>query len=370
MIRFPVLWILPLIFLIAAFQKPVAAAAVDDVKSQDCQGRFKNKKPTAEQIQAVLADHWKWWRHLKTLTTPQRYEVGRADLCGADLTGTDLHGAMLDMAFLQGANLQQANLSYAKLSLGTDLRKTKLPDIRGLAFAKNLDRIRTIPESQVAFSELREAFEKAGFRDAERSMTYLVKVSQEAEQQPPELWLNRIFLNWTCGYGLYPGRCFRLLLASAGLMSFVYFAALFRRRGGGLWAVWSPDRVDKSEGQTDPVRLSFAQPAPSSFSTRSATARDPLAGLRPRARPARFFWFIGVARFLKAFGVAFYFSLLSAFHFGWRDLNVGNWIARVQPREYAFRPTGWVRMVSGMQSLASVYLVALWVLSYFGRPFE
>jgi hypothetical protein len=29
-----------------------------------------------------------------------------------------------------------------------------------------------------------------------------------------------------------------------------------------------------------------------------------------------------------------------------------------------------VRVVSGLQSLASVYLVALWALSYFGRPFE
>ena len=45
-------------------------------------------------------------------------------------------------------------------------------------------------------------------------------------------------------------------------------------------------------------------------------------------------------------------------------------IARIQPREYTLRATGWVRTVSGVQSLISVYLVALWVLSYFGRPFE
>jgi hypothetical protein len=29
-----------------------------------------------------------------------------------------------------------------------------------------------------------------------------------------------------------------------------------------------------------------------------------------------------------------------------------------------------VRTVSGLQSLFSVYLLALWALSYFGRPFE
>jgi hypothetical protein len=29
-----------------------------------------------------------------------------------------------------------------------------------------------------------------------------------------------------------------------------------------------------------------------------------------------------------------------------------------------------VRVVSGAQSLISVYLVAMWVLTYFGRPFQ
>jgi hypothetical protein len=44
--------------------------------------------------------------------------------------------------------------------------------------------------------------------------------------------------------------------------------------------------------------------------------------------------------------------------------------ARVQSREYVLRATGWVRTVAGIQSLLSVYLLALWVLTYFGRPFE
>jgi len=62
-----------------------------------------------------------------------------------------------------------------------------------------------------------------------------------------------------------------------------------------------------------------------------------------------------------------YTSILSAFHIGWRDLNVGSWIARMQPREYTLRATGWVRLVSGLQFLISVYLLALWVVTYFGK---
>jgi len=42
----------------------------------------------------------------------------------------------------------------------------------------------------------------------------------------------------------------------------------------------------------------------------------------------------------------------------------------MQPREYALRAKGWVRVVSGVQSLISVYHIAMWALTYFGRPFE
>jgi hypothetical protein len=72
----------------------------------------------------------------------------------------------------------------------------------------------------------------------------------------------------------------------------------------------------------------------------------------------------------SCFKIGFYFSLLSAFNIGWRELNVGNWMARMQPYEYRLQATGWARTVSGIQSLISVYLLALSVLTYFGRPFE
>jgi hypothetical protein len=72
----------------------------------------------------------------------------------------------------------------------------------------------------------------------------------------------------------------------------------------------------------------------------------------------------------KCLVYGFYFSILSAFHIGWRDLNMGNWIARIQPYEYRLQATGWARTVSGIQSLISVFLLALSILTYFGRPFD
>jgi len=42
-------------------------------------------------------------------------------------------------------------------------------------------------------------------------------------------------------------------------------------------------------------------------------------------------------RMLRVVAVGMYTSILSAFHIGWRDLNVGSWIARMQPHEYTLQ---------------------------------
>jgi hypothetical protein len=53
-----------------------------------------------------------------------------------------------------------------------------------------------------------------------------------------------------------------------------------------------------------------------------------------------------------------------------RDGNTLSAVLRNAWDGATLRTTGWVRTVSGIQSLLSVYLLALWVLTYFGRPFE
>ena len=75
-------------------------------------------------------------------------------------------------------------------------------------------------------------------------------------------------------------------------------------------------------------------------------------------------------RGLVAIGWAAYFSLLSTFQIGFREFSVGTWLSRAQPRNFALESTGWVRTVSGIQSLLSVFLLAMWLLTYFGRPFQ
>ena len=66
---------------------------------------------------------------------------------------------------------------------------------------------------------------------------------------------------------------------------------------------------------------------------------------------------------------ALFFSAMSAFNIGFREINFGRWIRLLTRREYDIKARGPVRVVAGFQSLVSVYLIALWFLTYFGRPF-
>ena len=137
------------------------------------------------------------------------------------------------------------------------------------------------------------------------------------------------------------GRPLRILGGLIPVFAVVYAFALRSRGRGAIWRVWLPDRIQKDEGQAEPERLSWQ-------------------GLEsPRG---------SFSHLARAVGLSLLFSLVSAFQIGWRERRT--WMTRLQPLKYMLRATGWVRVVSGIQSLLSVYLLALWALTYFGRPFE
>lgn len=162
-----------------------------------------------------------------------------------------------------------------------------------------------------------------------------------------------VLFEWTCDYGMTPSR--PLLIMFVGLFIFTLPYLLALRSGNpetGVWLLLPSDRVLDRKLKDHPIKL---------------TTRTPFRPL-PENRWARRMAYL--RRGWRSLRLAFYFSLLSAFYLGWRELNVGTWISRLQKQEYNLRATGWVRTVSGLQSLLSVYLLALWALTYFGRPFD
>jgi hypothetical protein len=293
----------------------------------------------------------------------------RANLIGANLAGADLTSAKLMRARLTLANLQNADLGGADLE-GALLESTIVTDAH-LAFASlrnaryapaspppaaHVERIEGLatvvlpPGKSSGLVQLRELVRRAGLRDLEREATFAIEHNKAeharrlggvAEQLAG--WLQLIFFEWTTGWGLYPERALLILLGVMVALSAVYLIPLVRgvsqeKAMHGIYRVWPGDRLEPGAEPTGLAQSAYAE---------RLTAR------LPAAVP----W-------------ALYFSLLSAFHIGWRELNVGTWLTRMQFREFTLRPRGWVRLVSGVQSLVSVYLLALWVLTYFGRPFQ
>jgi len=281
-------------------------------------------------------------------------DLSKADLRASDLNGADLNGADLrkaDLSYadmvgvdLRRADLRKANMSNANLS-GVDLdgvvfepKAGSMPNIASISTAKNLSKLKYL-DSPHALVELRESFKKAGLLTQEREITYAIKQSRRQALWGKNVWrkfeslFNLIFFELTCWYGMKPGRPLIVMLMLICFLTIPYTIVLMLpTKRDGIWQIWFSDRVRQDLGSENPIHLRL--------------------------------------NFLKALKFGFFFSILSAFSIGWREINVRNWIVRLQRQEYILRATGWVRTVSGLQSLISVYLMALWVLTYFGRLFE
>ena len=281
-------------------------------------------------------------------------DLREAALTSADLSGADLTGADLREAKLRGADLTRADLTGAKLDSAefADVNLTKAiyqpasaPAAGYLSGLTDLVTVQFDPGEYSGLVHLRTALQEAGLRELEREATFALESGRTRHllaDYSVEGALRLVFFQWTTGYGLYPGRAILILFGLAGFMTLVYLpvVAMPGRVGkrNGIFRIWPRGRIRA-------IGKSFE------------AAEDERIERLDVKGPA-------------VLGYALYFSLLSAFQIGWRDLNVGGWLARLQAREYALRARGWVRVASGAQSLASVYLLAMWALTYFGRPFQ
>lgn len=150
--------------------------------------------------------------------------------------------------------------------------------------------------------------------------------------------------DFTTAYGLDPTRALDLIALLSGVLTLAYMwpirhAPKHPGKASGIFQIFPADRI--SEGSEEP-------------------------NLEGGANVVR----VRAGDWWTAFRKAAYFSLLSAVNIGFEQFTPGDWIRRLQGRDYSIQAIGWVRVVSGAQSLLSVYLLAMWVLTQFYRPFE
>ncbi len=322
-------------------------------------------------------------------------KLGGASLSEADLSGADLRdanlveaelvsarliGTYLFEADLSGADLRGANLSGVKLGgRSSNLRHAIFEPISnplpaGMATTSGLELV-TYATNSGPLSEMRKSFRDLGFRDEERKLTFALRskaagdllrtcrLGIDDENHPYDragalgranacgfYLLNWVGFDLTSQYGMTPGRPPLIGAFLWAAFSLLYATFIHHPGPSGLYVVLKRPRrgYEQTQGAQIVPRV-----------------------LRPRRGRGRsrylFFW---LSRELRVLRAAMMFSLMSAFNIGFREVNFGRWMRLLMTREYDIKPVGWARPVSGVQSLITVYLVALWVLTYFGRPFD
>ncbi len=144
-------------------------------------------------------------------------------------------------------------------------------------------------------------------------------------------YVQLLFVELPIEYGAAPLRPVGIVLALVGLFGSVYLLPLYRpsRRFGEIWRITPRDQFGRfSDG----------------------VFKEPLRATRPREAL-----------------LAYWFSFLSAVNIGGRIFNLDDLFINCQPYEFHLRGTGWVRTLSGLQALVTLYMILLTLLIYFEK---
>ena len=193
---------------------------------------------------------------------------------------------------------------------------------------------------------LKKEFFNNGRRDLERKITFAIEKSNtNIKLKSNNLFklieggMRFFFFGITSDYGMRYWRPINIILLIIVIGMIPYSFAV---RGFGNAQVWH-DSVESVAGIRN---LSGRTP-------RLVTVKKSGKFLRP------------IEYIFRSLQICVY----SSFHFGWGDVNISNWLTRIQFSDYGVRLEGWPRTVAGVQSITCLYLLVIWGLAYFGRPF-
>lgn len=334
--------------------------------------------------------------------------LGPQQLFRTNLTGADLRGANLSEAVISQADFKDAELDSADLG-GTVFEPYSLPAI-SIAAARNLE-FMTYSRNPTSLVQLRNEFRDQGLLEQEQKITYALKRReaellflgcspwarvrwplQDSETEAQRLQknyrfdslllncanysFNRLFFDMTSQYGMTPGRSLRLLGVLWAVCAILYYCLIrFSKHATVIVVPSNPPVTGSDEDKNKPrkfrriQRIGRLEGKPRSLFQWIEHERGKGCTQSPFQLSVR-----GTRRWLRLkwrrARAAMFLSLMSAFNIGFRDINFGRWLRLLTKREYDIRAVGWARAIAGWQSLISVYLIALWVLTYFGRPFE
>ncbi len=301
--------------------------------------------------------------------------LSKSDFTRASMQNADLFGARLDSADFSQSDLAEASMDRASarkaLFKGTLLNEARMfrtdlteavfrpatvPKLWPISFAEGL---RTLnPEfDPEGLTKLRQAFHDGGFTQAEREVICALR-------RHDQNWLETWAFDYTCQWGSDLKRPWYLLLGITALCVLVYYVVMLFGKGHSL-KIEIPlsvanakhighggpnELIDDDGKKVLRIPLNRTSPSLANKGASNLTRRFPMC--------IRLVWW------------AVFFSAMSALNIGFRDINFGRWLRKLSRYEFDIRASGVVRVISGFQALLSVYLIALWILSWSGTPFK
>lgn len=283
-----------------------------------------------------------------------------ADFSAARVWNAELKDADLAGAIFQRAQLVRTRLAGSRLT-GADLieavyEPANAPSAGEVGGLIGLDSLRIPDGDYGGAAQLRAALKASGLTSLERQVTHSIETWRTREYSALSgtaslgaigagIWagLRCVGFGLTTRYGLQPTRALGILAVLWLLYTPLYAFAVWRRAQGRYHGALVRVRPEKRLVYTPPCFFSDPTPAVERVMTRNIIA---------------------------AFAWGLYFSLLTACQMGFREVQPAGWIKGLQISDFDLKPWGWIRVIAGTQSLLSLYLLVIWVLTQFGSIFE
>ena len=285
-------------------------------------------------------------------------EAPNSSFVKANLDQADISNSVLSYAKLFGASMYHTNISDADFSKA-DLSCVRyesvggLPDIPAISQADGLRRLKyeLDPGSLIA---LRSAFAERGFRQQEREVICAI-------QRHDQGWLETILFDWPSEWGSNLSRPWEILVFLWIVSAAWYYISVLGESEAGIRIIvpMTPERFRGEIGHNEVTPKCHGSTQSEALVRRS----DDCFWLYAGTTFSRIPWF------LRLIWWAFFYSTMSTFNIGFRDINFGRWLRLLTRKEFDLQAFGWTRLIAGLQALISVYLVALWALSFAGTPF-
>ncbi|MCB1308074.1 MAG: pentapeptide repeat-containing protein [Leptospiraceae bacterium] len=296
-----------------------------------------------------------------------------SDFQNANFNGTDLQEANFQQAKLMGAkffkvklqnvsfiaaNLKNAQLEHSNVSganfWGADLENsifepkiTSIDSAKNICFAYNLYSLQYRKEPVIAngssvLSLLSQQCRDIGAYDSAAELIYAIQNNYSElllkKHAYIEYAFRYVFFELSTKYGKNPGQALKILVLNVIVFGLIYSIMIYKGEPRNHIAIHERNHPDM-----EPITLNW--------------------DYIKRLHDSPFLRVLAISR------KALYFSIASTFYFDWSFLNVREWISRMRPDNKQYEPYGMVKVLSGIQSVLGLYLIAMWFLTYFGQPF-